>query len=698
MARGGPILAPEGSLGRADSSGFLLGVAWQTSVWEQTTRELGPSPGGLRFYLDRPVDLVVLIEGRGVDSDLPCGVKINSLEEKTITLSPEFTTHRLEVPRSALHVGENRVVLTASGTTEWRQFEVLPRGGHFENEVNGEKLNLGYVNSLSYPVTLPTGSLLVIDRLEPWVQAGAPTAPEPELKVRLQHEETGLDKEWELTGEGPHRLSLPAVSEASLQFLTPALESPLPGQRGIRLLRPRIEFRGSREIRHAPARSTSEKGKKPPNVVIYMVDTLRADHLSVYGYQKPTSPRLQEFAAQSVVFEDVVAEAPWTKPSTCTVLTGLPSLAHGAIGFADKLPHQVNTLAETFSQNGYATAGYFTNSAASPAVGLDQGFDVAKLLLGLPSSEVNDEVFDWLQGLDLDRPFFLYVHTMDPHAPYTPPPVVLQQWCPQRSQGFSDDDIVALSAQTVAQRPVLGTAPEPPPGLDELIGSYDAEVAANDAAFGELLARLREADLYDDTLILFLSDHGEELFDHQWYWHVHTLYQELLAVPWVMKLPEQEGAGTRVSGMWRHLDVAPTVLSLAGLPVPSEMVGRRFSVGLETSESPPAMSYVKAGADAAIAGQFSRPFSLHCESIREGRYQLILAKEQLLHRMEPIELYDLSEDPQQRRNLAWDMPAKTLHLITLLELHRSRYDRGVTPEAASAEEVEKMLRNLNYMQ
>lgn len=697
LAEEGPILAPSTPLGEAEAASFLLGRAWKSTVEGKKTRVLTPSAAALRFYLDRPLDLIVTLRGRSLGEALSCSVSINEMPTETITLEPKWGDFQFEVPALAVRQGENRIVLEAPEDTEWSNLMVTARHSPegVESRVFEDSLEIGYAHSVSYPVKLEESAALLVESLTPWQKAGVAQVSTGKLRVRLQADPSGFDEEWELVGSGPHRLELPAVGIGRLSLFAP-LEAPLlPGQLGVRLSKPELELTETTVV-PVPTPTPSAPKRNSPNVVIYMVDTLRADHLSVYGYDLPTSPRLEEFSQESVLFEDVTAEAPWTKPSTSTVLTGLPSLSHRAIGFADKLPSEVTTLAELFSEAGYATGGFFTNAAASPIVGLGQGFEVTQLEHGLSAEKVNSLAFDWLDGLDPASPFFLYVHTMDPHAPYTPAAEFARTWCPQLPEGFLDADIRTLSEHTVSQRPELGNLALPPPGLEQLVQCYDAEIAANDAAFGDLLDHLRKKGSYENTLIIFISDHGEELFDHQWYWHIHSMYQELLDVPWLMKLPNQESAGERVRGVWRHLDVAPTVLVQAGLPVPPEMLGRPYLSG--TSEpSQPAMSYLKVGKDAVIARQFERPFSLHCESIREGDYQLILSEEQLLQRMQPKELYNLAQDPRQRHNLAWEMPAKTLHLSTLLKLQRARYLRDLEAEDIAPDEIERMLRDLNYL-
>lgn len=711
----GPITAPEGELGRPPAAAFLQGD-WSQSR-HKSERILAARPGILRFYLSEVLDLTIRLEGHaGKVGKGTISINGHSLGEHDI--AGPWQSHDFSIPKSSLQLGENRLRLDYSTSTAWRKFEVKPaasgQGLNKNHEVgsyarSGEPsaISLSFAGSIAYPLDLGPGSKLVIDKVEPWTEAGAPSLEsEWGLTVRLYSDNPHLEESWDLKGAGPHTVVLPTTTEGGqavrLSLFAHASETPLPGQLGLTLTAPRVEFPRKTTPSSTPsppkAQPTPDSTKRP-NVVIYMVDTLRPDRLSTYGHDQPTSPHLDQLAKDGIVFERVIAEAPWTKPTTATVLSGLPALTHAVHDFADVLPQKVETLAETFAAAGYQTGGFFTNPMASPVFGFEQGFQTVKFEKQRVSGLVHrDWVLPWLKHLKKDRPFFLYIHTIDPHLPYTAPKEFQQKWCPELPHGVENEDIGRLTREGIESFSVDREDWPTPGGVAGVKKSYDAEVAANDHSFGALVTALKAQGLYDNTLIVFISDHGEEFYEHRGFGHVHSMYQELLNVPWVMKLPQQEGAGSRVQKVWRQIDMAPTILAHAGLAVPARMPGRVYQPGTPEPPSPPAFTYVHTGRDAVVTQQAQHPFLLHAEGIRLGDFQLIITHAQLVCRLTPVELYDLANDPEQRRNLAPEKPATVLHMRKLLNGVKALYDKGDTAETAPKGVVEDSLRSLQYLQ
>lgn len=349
----------------------------------------------------------------------------------------------------------------------------------------------------------------------------------------------------ELPGKGRHLLRLALRAEGG----------------AVRLARPRVVSE-TRQSAPVPVR----KEKKPrPNVVIYLVDTLRADRLGCYGHPKPTSPHLDRFAEGATLFETAVAQAPWTRPSVASVLTGLGPLSHGVRTLEERLPDAADTLAERLRAAGYRTAAFSTNWHVSADTGFAQGFDDFVLVPREGSAAVNRRVLAWLGRHQGREPFFLYVHVLDPHAPYTPPPDLRRRFAPgARPEAGTLDNLRRIYAVRGKRRAAR---------IAEVAPLYDAEVAANDRSFGALLSALRERKLFDESLIVFVSDHGEALGERGSFGHARSLYAEELNVPLVAKLPGQT-RGERVSRLAQHVDLLPTVLAAAGLPPASGLPGR----------------------------------------------------------------------------------------------------------------------------
>jgi arylsulfatase A-like enzyme len=720
----GPLLAPAEELGHARSAAFLAG-RWQQS--RETPERALVGSGSLVFYADEAVPVNLILEGR---AGSPCTIRVsvNGDLPNEMQLTTQWSVLQLELPAAQVRPGRNTVGLQGGSLSEWRRFEVSPSlagraaspseqlGAYVQNGPPAT-LNVPYANRLVFPLQLPGGPVeLRIDRIEAWNDLGGalPLTEEWELSVELRSEDPVEQKSWLLRGTGTHRLVLsPSQQPRTVNLaLTAHLKTrPLPGQLGLTLFEPRLSYPESPTGTADEAEDAGEGGSSSepsvsptspfgppagkaapkPNVLIYLVDTLRADHLGCYGYTKPTSPRLDSLAAEGILFEDVTAESPWTKPSTATVLTGLPSLAHGVLDFADQLPPDKTTLAELFAAAGYDTAGFFTNPMASPLFGFERGFAKVDYERLEDCGPMTDRVVDWLQQRSNQKPFFLYIHTLDPHLPYAPPAALAASWSPDKAR-FDDEDyahLVSLSSR--------GRAAEVEQLVTQMTALYDGEIAANDMALGRLLDQLKSQGVYDQTLILVISDHGEELYDRQAVGHLHSLYQELIRVPWVMKLPGGAQAGRRVSSNWRHLDMAPTVLTLAGLAVPAQMTGRSFDPGSPESPSPPSLSYVHTGRGAVPMAQASHPYLLQAEGLRLGKYQLVRAEAQLMNRLEPLALYDLESDPGQHTNLAFERPVTRAHLLRLTRTLLGRIIPSTSTPTADPTAVQDSLRGLQYL-
>jgi len=340
---------------------------------------------------------------------------------------------------------------------------------------------------------------------------------------------------------------------------------------------------------------------RPPNVVLVVIDNLRADRLGAYGHTRPTSPVFDALAERGELFERVQAPSSWTKPSVASLFSSLGPDEHGAVSFERHLRDGVTTLAEVFARAGYETVGVSGNFVhVNEDTGLGRGFARFRVLapevdgqrgdvlltaqdpsgagvrLRAPrGEEVNREVLGLLPERG-EAPLFLYAHYMEPHAGFDPPPEALARvlGSERRPAPMTSDEVVDLARAGGPLAPEL---------LARMLDLYDGEVAAADAALGSLLDSLEERGWLEQAVVVVLSDHGEEFGEHGGLFHARTLHGEALWVPLLIVDTRAGAPRGRRQEVVDLLDVGPTVLARAGLPVPTAMRGRDLSQPSRTS-------------------------------------------------------------------------------------------------------------------
>jgi len=314
------------------------------------------------------------------------------------------------------------------------------------------------------------------------------------------------------------------------------------------------------------------QGDARPNVLIYLIDTLRLDHLGCYGYSRDTSPNLDTFARDSVLFTHLMPQSSWTKPSVASLLTSTYPNVHGAQDRPDVLREGLPSLAASLAEQGYETHGLITNTNILPLWGFGKDFhrfvDVDSAdWVNCDDARVVERAIATLD-LAAGRPWFLYVHTMGPHDPYEAPDGYDRKFVPESYAG-------------------LGVAGE----RQRFIDQYDGEIAYSDLQFGRMMQALKERRLYDNTLIVLLSDHGEEFWEHGDTCHGKSLYEEVLRVPLLIKLPGNAHAGERREDLVEAVDIAPTLLDSLGLPAVNGFQGKSFKGLIETGQATPRVGY-----------------------------------------------------------------------------------------------------------
>jgi arylsulfatase A-like enzyme len=398
-----------------------------------------------------------------------------------------------------------------------------------------------------------------------------------------------------------------------------------------------------------------------PNVVLIVIDTLRADHLGAYGYARDTSPHIDALAARGVLFTRATAPSSWTRPSVASLLTSLLPSEHGAISAEHRLDERIATLAEIFRDAGYRTVGVCANFAhITERAGFARGFDgwtVLKIpvaegegdpiwaeatgdgrrqpLRAPTAAELNRALFPRIPPPG-PRPVFMYVHYMDPHSGYLPP-------SPHRERFLGDptfDRGQPPATSDFVRELAAGRVAVDARGRQRLIDLYDGEVAAVDAAVGALVAELSERGYEGRTVYALVSDHGEEFAEHGGWFHGLTLYQESLRVPFALWDSRAGPAPARVDAPVDLLDVPTTLLALAGLEPATGMRGR----------------------DLSAAGARARPLlaELHRDpliegGVRERSHRWSFTRwpwKVIVHRRRDAQFFRLDRDPREREALS----------------------------------------------
>ena len=316
---------------------------------------------------------------------------------------------------------------------------------------------------------------------------------------------------------------------------------------------------------------TRESARPLPDVVIISVDTLRRDHLSLYGYGRETDPSLVRLATDALVFDNAVAAHTNTGPSHASMMTGRYPPSHGVLRNRYHLRAGVSTLAEVLRRRGYQTAAVVSSVMLSDRLtGLGRGFDAYLECAAGVSDRQAEETWAVLErllpSLDSGRPLFLFVHFFDPHYPYRAPEPYSRAFLPPGKPGFRFPENAEL-ARLRAGGALDGE-------LDEYVARYDGEILYADHHVGLVLERLRTLGRYEDALLVVLSDHGETLAERPFVFdHGARAYDEQIRIPLIVHLPRAKCGGLRTSVPAHHVDLVPTVLEVLGLPVPGTIEG-----------------------------------------------------------------------------------------------------------------------------
>lgn len=419
-----------------------------------------------------------------------------------------------------------------------------------------------------------------------------------------------------------------------------------------------------------------------PNIVLIVLDSLRADHLGLYGYALPTSPRLDALGSRSLVVDQMIAQAPWTKPSVASMLTSLMPQDHGVVheNTDNVLGGELVTVAESLQAAGFRTACFSENPHIQPSLGFAQGFDdfvAAEKWAGDPQAMAT-MVTAWLEQHASER-FFLYAHFLDPHAPYTPPEPIRSEVLAGRTT--ADPRIERAQVHELQQPDGRLTEPLSAMDLAYLTALYDGEIRAADAAVGALLDGIDDLGLAQHTIVVVTSDHGEEFLDHGLLEHGKQMYDESIRVPLILHVPGMTPRRDHAS-IVQHLDVAPTLLELASVQRPAQFRGRSMVPMLrgEHLDSLPAVSQTSWRMHRAAALR-SREWKAIVDVTHDRRL-----------------LFHLPSDPEESHDVRPDNQALAEALEHELAARLAPVQGGnVNPVGTRNEHLEKALHGLGYL-
>jgi arylsulfatase A-like enzyme len=430
--------------------------------------------------------------------------------------------------------------------------------------------------------------------------------------------------------------------------------------------------------------------ERRPNILLVSIDSLRADHLEAYGYHRETSPLVAWLARTGALFETVVAPAPWTLPSHVSLLTSMAPRQHGVTDAATRLADGAMTLARVLEQNGYATAGFVSTILLTERYGLAQGFDSydAQVVFAedaymspraITSERLVDAVLGWLDGWRdgaSGTPFFIFLHMYDVHANYNPPPPYDRLFVPPPADAATDPKQCRVAHQ---------------------LALYDGEIRYTTEQLARVIDRLRALEILDDTIVVVTADHGDEFFEHGGQGHGVRVYDEIILVPLVVRYPSRVPADQRIASQVRLMDVAPTILGLAGIAPPASFGGPPDSPHRQRDLSPwitgatlePFPALVAFSEAEMIPGVLPLSWSVRTQDRK------------LLQRPlgQQPELYDLSADPREQVDRAREAPEERDGLLGIRDQWRASPENTGSAAAPLAldDETKERLRALGYL-
>lgn len=463
---------------------------------------------------------------------------------------------------------------------------------------------------------------------------------------------------------------------------------------GFRLKRKARQIKSKLKLRSLKIRKHfSGKMKNKPNIILISIDTLRADHLSCYGYRRKTSPNIDTFAEKSLVFTNAISTSSWTVPAHASMFTGLYPSRHGLMQSPQpgKLPETIKTLAEILGEFGYFTAGFHGGGYLSSYFGFNRGFDVYSSKGSRIEHNLNN-CLRWINRHRKDR-FFLFLHGSNCHVPLSPP---------------KEFDIYSLgiNAEYNTNRRSMYSWEKPKTNeeLEYIVAKYDGEIRYMDHLIAKLIDEITRLKIIDNTIIILTADHGEEFMEHGQIGHIRTLYEELIHIPLIVSLPDGYAAKS-INRPVSLVNIVPTVLDILQIRQKNNLDGRSLLPFIENgNDDADSLVISETGKDPhkKIGDEPPREDYKVPEFIRSARtkdWKLILDKND-----NPIELYNLLDDKNERHNRINDnLPAiaeaklKLENMLKELGLRSFKDDLANTDSEDYSKRLKEQLMNLGYL-
>ncbi len=447
-----------------------------------------------------------------------------------------------------------------------------------------------------------------------------------------------------------------------------------------------------------------QTAEERPNLILITIDTLRADHLGTYGYPRETSPNIDRLAESGTLFESATVQWPKTNPSMASMMSSTYCTTNAVRNYGAPIDPNLTTLAGIMSRSGYYCASFVANAHLGRYFNFDRGFDEVHELwarresahsMGLnyvgtfKNDEIAQLVIDWIAQHD-DKPFFLWVHLLDPHGPYEPPEDLRRK--------FYDDELYRVQDRKVSPTkipPYQKSESDLNNRLADFVMRYDAEIIDTDRAVGRILDEVDARGLAENTLVILTADHGESLGEHDYYFdHGAYLYESCVRVPLIFSWPDVVPAGRRLDTPVALIDLLPTALELLGIDdsdYRADFQGQSFAPGLKNGRVTERLVFSECKSRQT--------------SVRRGKWKLIDDP-----RVNPrtgtvqLQLFDVPSDPLELVNVAAENPAVRDKLLAELDAWKDRLDETIgryrikrlDPDVLSPE-IQEWMRATGYM-
>jgi arylsulfatase A-like enzyme len=450
--------------------------------------------------------------------------------------------------------------------------------------------------------------------------------------------------------------------------------------------------------------------RPPPNVILAVIDTLRADRVGWIRDGVTLTPFLDELASRGAVLPNAFAQAPETRPSVASLFTSRYPLQHGVQALNSVLPERERTVAEVLHEHGWVTAGFCANPAVLPNQGFAQGFDRFDVPdffgpkdIKERARDVNARALAWLGGLGDRRPFFLYLQYMEPHTPYTVPANFLEALLEERRR---PQDERARSRKLMAQNVedpfflTIDFSTFDRSTLGPMRDVYDAEVRDLDRSLATFFGELERRGLLENTVVIVTADHGEEFLEHVRVGHGGDLFQQAVHIPLAIVGPGVL-PGQRLDAVVSHVDLGPTVLGLAGLAPEPTFEGRSIAPALGTRwwvtklralfgqepDVPPPVAFLTQPEEETLGG-----FALHDHALVEGTDKVVVRRDG------EVLAYDLADDPGEQVPHGLDAARRDELLTRLKATQADLTTRAGEPVTGSLDDRQiEGLRGLGYI-